>query len=135
MKYVLGSLLLISGAIAMPTAAQQAADPECSAAATQATGYTPGTESGPDGSRVAGAARGAAAGAAVGAVQNNQYDNAPGGLQDANREDKAKSGAAAGMAVAGSRNRQDRRGDRRSEDDWQKSYDACVAQKGSAPPQ
>jgi hypothetical protein len=65
-------------------------------------------------------------------VQNNQYDNASGALKDANREDKAKSGAAAGMAVAGSRNRQDRRGDRRSEDDWQKSYNACVAAK---PPQ
>jgi hypothetical protein len=53
-------------------------------------------------------------------------------LKDANREDKAKSGAAVGMAAAGSRNRQDRRQDRRGADAWQESYDACLAQK---PPQ
>ena len=132
MKYAIGFSFLLAGTTAFPSAAQQPLDANCSAAATQATGYTPSADSGPDGSRVRGAARGAAAGAAAGAVQNNQYDNAPDALKDANREDKAKSGAAAGMAVAGSRNRQDRRQDRKSEDDWQKSYDACVAAK---PPQ
>jgi hypothetical protein len=70
----------------------------------------------------------------VGAVQGNQYDNASGRMKDANQENKAKSGAAAGMAVAGSQNRQGRREGRRDEDAWQKSYDSCVAQKGSAPP-
>jgi len=127
MKYAIGFSFLLAGTTAFPSAAQQPLDANCSAAATQATGYTPSADSGPDGSRVRGAARGAAAGAAAGAVQNNQYDNAPDALKDANREDKAKSGAAAGMAVAGSRNRQDRRGDRRSEDAWQKSYDACLS--------
>lgn len=112
--------------MAVPAIAQQTPEVQCSTAATQATGYTPGTSSGPDDSRVAGAARGAAAGAVVGGVQNNQYDNAPDALGDANREDKAKSGAAVGMAAAGSRNRQDRRQDRQSEDAWQKSYDACM---------
>lgn len=128
MKHALGRLLVIAVAIAVPAIAQDAHDAQCSAAATQATGYTPGADKGPDGSRARGAARGAAAGAAAGAVQNNQYDNAPDALKDANREEKAKSGAAAGMAVAGSRNRQDRRQGRRAEDDWQKSYDACMAQ-------
>src|SRR5438046_4790872 len=69
MRHALGTLLVIAGAIAIPAAAQQPLDADCSAAATQATGYTPGADSGPDGSRVAGAAKGAAAGAAVGAVQ------------------------------------------------------------------
>ena len=135
MKHVLGSLLAIGGAIAFPVAAQQPIDADCSTAATQATGYTPGADTGPQaGGRVRGAAKGAAAGAAVGAVQGNQYDNASGRMKDANQENKAKSGAAAGMAVAGSRNRQDRREGRSDEDAWQKSYDSCVAQKGSAPP-
>jgi hypothetical protein len=87
--------------MAVPAIAQQTPEAQCSTAATQATGYTPGTSSGPDGSRVAGAARGAAAGAVVGGVQNNQYDNAPDALGDANREDKAKSGpASSGSASA-----------------------------------
>ena len=107
--------------------------PACNTAATQATGYTPGTSSssGPDGSRVAGAAKGAAAGAVVGGAQGNRYDNAPDGLQDQHRENQAKSGAAAGMVVAGSRNRRDRRDERRTDADqqgaWQASYDACMA--------
>jgi len=128
MKHALGSLSAIAIAIGVPAVAQETPEAQCSAAATQATGYTPGADQGPDGSRAKGAARGAAAGAAAGAVQNNQYDNSPDALKDANREDKAKSGAAAGVAVAGSRNRQDRREGRRAEDDWQKSYDACLAQ-------
>jgi hypothetical protein len=127
MKHALGCLSALAVAVAVPAVAQDTPEAQCSASATQATGYTPGS-SGPDGSRVAGAAKGAAVGAAAGAVQNNQYDNASGALKDANREDKAKSGAAAGMAVAGSRNRQDRRQDRKSEDAWKQSYDACMAQ-------
>lgn len=129
MKLALGSLSAIAVATAVPAIAQDTPEAQCSAAATQATGYTPGVDTGPDGSRARGAARGAAAGAAAGAVQNNQYDNAPDALKDANREEKAKSGAAAGMAVAGSRNRQDRRQGRRAEGDWQKSYDACMTQQ------
>jgi len=135
MKHALGSLLVIAGAITFPVAAQQPLDADCSATATQATGYTPGAATGPQaGGRVSGAAKGAAAGAAVGAVQGNQYDNAPGALKDANQENKAKSGAAVGMAAAGSRNRQERRAGRQDQDAWQKSYDACMAQKGSAAP-
>lgn len=119
------------GRVRFSLAAQQPLDADCSAAATQATGYTPGADTGPQaGGRVSGAAKGAAAGAAVGAVQGNQYDNASGRVQDANQENKAKNGAAAGMAVAGSRNRQDRRQGRQDQDAWQKSYDGCVAQKG-----
>ena len=115
--------------------AQAPADAQCSASATQATGYTPGqaTTSGPDGDRLAGAARGAAAGAVVGEVQGDRYDNAPGAMKDEHRENQAKSGAAAGVAVAGSRNRQERRGDRRDSGDqqaaWQSSYDTCMAGK------
>jgi hypothetical protein len=52
-------------------------------------------------------------------------------MHDKHREDQAKSGAAAGVAVAGSRNRQERRGERKASDDkqaaWQSSYDACIA--------
>jgi hypothetical protein len=119
--------------VAVPAVAQEPSDAQCSTSATQATGYTPGapTTSGPDGDRLAGAAKGAAVGAAVGGAQGNQYENAPDAMQDKHREDQAKSGAAAGMAVAGSRNRQERRGERRSADDqkaaWQSSYDACMA--------
>src|SRR5690349_1077709 len=68
MKYALGSLFVVAGTLAAPTAAQQPLDATCSASATQASGYTPGTDAGPDGSRARGAARGAAAGAAAGAV-------------------------------------------------------------------
>jgi hypothetical protein len=89
MKYGLCTLLVLAGAIAVPTAAQQATDADCSATATQATGYTPGASTGPDGGRIRGAAKGAAAGAAVGAVQGNQYDNASGALKDANQQNKA----------------------------------------------
>jgi hypothetical protein len=131
MKHSYGILLVVAGAFAFPLAAQQPVDADCSAAATQATRYTPGGDTGPQGGgRVSGAAKGAAAGAAVGAVQGNQYDNASGRVKEANQEQKAKNGAAAGMAVAGSRNRQDRREGRQDQEAWQKSYDACAAQKG-----
>ena len=77
-----------------------------------------------------GAAKGAAVGAVVGGAQGNRYDDAPEAMQDKHRENQAKSGAA-GVAVAGSRNRQERRGQRRSDDSnqaaWQSSYDACMA--------
>jgi hypothetical protein len=39
MKYALGSLFVVAGALAGPTAAQQPLDATCSASATQATGY------------------------------------------------------------------------------------------------
>jgi hypothetical protein len=133
MKSAIRRLVLILSVIPLPGAVNaQATDAQCSASATQATGYTPGqsTSSGPDGDRLAGAAKGAAAGAVVGGAQGNQYDNAPDAMQDKHRENQAKSGAAAGMAVAGSRNRQERRGERRSADEqkaaWQNSYDACM---------
>jgi hypothetical protein len=134
MKYPIPQLVVMFSAIAVPAAVQaQTAEANCSASATTATGYTPGqsSTSGPDGDRLAGAAKGAAAGAVVGGAQGNQYENAPDAMQDKHREDQAKSGAAAGMAVAGSRNRQERRGERKSADEqqaaWQSSYDACLA--------
>ena len=136
MKCPISYLILTMSVIAVPAAVHaQSTDSQCSASATQATGYTPGQSSlsGPDGDRLAGAAKGAAAGAVVGGAQGNQYDNAPDAMQDQHRQNQAKSGAAAGMAVAGSRNRQERRGERRSADEqkaaWQSSYDACVAAK------
>lgn len=134
MKCLIPNLIVTLSVIALPATLQaQTAEANCSASATTATGYTPGqsSSSGPDGDRLAGAAKGAAAGAVVGGAQGNQYDNAPDAMQDKHREDQAKSGAAAGMAVAGSRNRQERRGERKSADDqqaaWQSSYDACMA--------
>ena len=127
-------LMMTIGILAVPGTVHAQTDPTCSSQATAATGYTPGqpTTSGPDGDRVAGAAKGAAAGAVVGEVQG---DNSRGtdNMKDEHRENQAKSGAAAGMAVAGSRNRQERRGERRTSEDqqaaWQSSYDACVASK------
>jgi hypothetical protein len=133
MKHALRNLLAIASVIAVPTLAQQPLDAQCSASATQATGYTPGTQTGPNGSRMRGAAAGAAAGATVGAVQNNRYDNAPQAMKDEHRHDQARAGAAAGMVAGGSRQRQDRRQNRRSEDAWQQSYDACLQQRSSAP--
>jgi hypothetical protein len=135
MTRVILHLTMTLGLISVPVSAQTSSDAQCSASATQATGYTPGqaTSSGPDGDRLAGAARGAAAGAVVGEAQGNSYDRAPEGLQQQHREDQAKTGAAAGMAVAGSRNRQERRSERSSAADlqvaWQSSYDACIASK------
>jgi hypothetical protein len=136
MKCPVPQLVVILSAVAVPAMVHaQPTDAQCSASATQATGYTPGqsSTSGPDGDRLAGAAKGAAAGAVVGGAQGNQYGNAPDAVQDKHRENQAKSGAAAGMAVAGSRNRQERRGERRSADDqkaaWQSSYDTCMAAK------
>jgi hypothetical protein len=133
MKHPLRNLLAIASMIAVPALAQQPLDTQCSASATQATGYTPGTQTAPNGSRMRGAAAGAAAGATVGAVQNNQYDNAPQAMKDEHRHDQARAGAAAGMVAGGSRHRQDRRQNRRSEDAWQQSYNACLQQRGSAP--
>ncbi|MCJ8159114.1 hypothetical protein [Sphingomonas sp. LaA6.9] len=135
MKYRIPCLIVILNMFILPAAAQEpstTADAQCRTTATQATGYTPSatTAPGPDGSRVAGAAKGAAAGAVVGGVQGNRYDNAPDALQDEHRENQAKSGAAAGVVVAGSRNRQERRGERKTADKqtaWQSSYDACMA--------
>jgi hypothetical protein len=130
MKKLPRTVLVIASVIAVPAVAQQPLDAQCSATATQATGYTPGTETGPSGNRVRGAAAGAAAGAVVGGAQGNQYDNAPDAMKDAHRQDQARSGAAAGMVVGGSRNRQERRQNRNSEDAWQKSYSACLQQQG-----
>jgi hypothetical protein len=134
MKRSIRSIALTMSVIAaaIATQAQTADDATCRSSATQSTGYTPGqaTTSGPDGSRVAGAAKGAAVGAVVGGVQNNQYDNAPDALKDEHRGNQAQSGAAAGVVVAGSRNRRERRDERRTTGDqeaaWQTSYNACM---------
>lgn len=128
----LRATLLLVGIISLSTSAQAADDAQCRATATQATGYTPGSSSpsGPDGDRLAGAAKGAAAGAVVGGAQANQHGNAPDAMQDQHRNNQAKNGAAAGMAVAGSRDRRDRRDERRSTADneaaWKSSYDTCM---------
>ena len=132
MKLLISIFAAAMSATAATAWAQAPVDAQCSASATQATGYTPGqaATSGPDGDRLAGAARGAAAGAVVGEVQGDNYGRAPDAMKDEHRENQAKSGAAAGMAVAGSRNRQERRGERRTSADqqaaWQQSYDACM---------
>ena len=41
MNYALGSILVITAAIAVPSAAQTETDADCSTSATAATGYTP----------------------------------------------------------------------------------------------
>jgi len=134
MKISLCSLVAVATLIALPTAAQSMADDAtCRTTATSATGYTPPPPDNTVGAGRAGAAvKGAAAGAVVGGAQGNQYENAPDAVQDKHRENQAKSGAAAGVAVAGSRNRRDRRDERRSGDEaaaWQASYDGCMAGK------
>ena len=134
MKQSFGYILVMAGVMATPAIAQQPIDAQCSASATQATGYTPGADSGPSGNRVRGAALGAAAGATVGAVQNNRYPNAPDAMKDQHRHNQASAGAAAGVVAGGSRNRQDRRQDRQKEDAWQQSYNACMQQQGASPP-
>lgn len=132
MKPSLRTLLVFACVLGIPTSVDAADDAQCRASATQATGYTPGSSapSGPDGDRLAGAAKGAAAGAAVGGAQANQYANAPDALQNQHRENQAETGAKAGMAVAGSRNRRERRDERRTAADgeaaWKTSYDACM---------
>ena len=133
MKSSMKTGLALLGMVAIGSPALAADDAQCRAEATTATGYTPGSSapSGPDGDRLAGAAKGAAAGAVVGGAQANQYGNASDAAQDKHRDNQAKSGAAAGVAVAGSRNRRDRRDERRSASDneaaWKSSYDACMA--------
>lgn len=134
MKNSICGLVAVMALMALPTPAQASADDAtCRASATSATGYTPPPPDDTVGAGRAGAAvKGAAAGAAVGGAQGNQYENAPDALQDKHREDQAKTGAAAGVAVAGSRNRRDRRDERRSEDEaaaWKASYDACMTGK------
>ena len=133
MKPTLQACMLLVGVLGVSASSQAADDAQCRAEATTATGYTPGSSapSGPDGDRLAGAAKGAAAGAVVGGAQANQYGNASDAAQDKHRNNQAKSGAAAGVAVAGSRNRRDRRDERRSaaenEAAWKTAYDACMA--------
>ena len=137
MNYSIRTVVIMMSVLAVPATALAADDAQCRAAASQATGYTPGAPPQPvaDGDRVRGAARGAAAGAVVGGAQANQYDRAPDALQDQHRQNQARSGAAAGVAVAGSRNRQERRSNRRSSGQqqaaWQSSYDACMRNSAS----
>ena len=133
MKYPIPTLAMLLTVTAAPALAEPPTEAQCSASATQATNHTPGqaSTSGPDGDRVAGAAKGAAVGAVVGGAQGSRYDNAPDAVQDKHRGNQASSGAAAGVAIAGSRNRQERRGERKATDDqqaaWQSSYDTCMA--------
>jgi len=129
MKYALGSLFVVAGGIGGPNGSTEPLDATCSASATQATGYTPGTDTGPDASRVAGAAKRAAAGAAFGAVQNNQYDNASGGLKDANRGGQGTFRRGGRHRGGGGAQPAGRRQNRKSEDASQLSYDARLAQK------
>ena len=103
---------LLAGAAAI---AQQPVDSQCSAAATQATGYVPGTSVPPPagGQRV----RGAAAGAVVGGTAGD-----------------AGKGAAAGVVAGGVAKRSQRRRAARTTQAmstaWQNSYNACMQQKG-----
>lgn len=126
-------------------------DAECKNAATQATGFVPGsappaaaTPTGPSGQRLAGAARGAAAGAVVGEVQgNNSW--APEAVRDEHREDQAKTGAALGVMAGGSRTRQQRRQAMQAQQsatqqhaaaqtNWQSNYKSCLTQRGYSVP-
>jgi hypothetical protein len=107
-------LAVTAATIALPATAQQQVDSQCANAATQATGYVPGTASTepPPGQRV----RGAAGGAAIGAIAGD-----------------AGKGAAAGVVAGGVAKRSQRRQNRRADDAkstaWQNSYQACLAQR------
>jgi hypothetical protein len=120
---------------------------ECNNAATQATGFVPGSaappppETGPSGARVRGAARGAAAGAVVGEVQGDRYDNAPDELRDEHTRNQAQAGAAAGVVAGGARARQGRRQANAQHEAateqhaaaqaaWQNSYSSCLQGRG-----
>jgi hypothetical protein len=120
MKILMIGLAGTAAAISLPVAAQQQVDSQCANAATQATGYVPGTASTepPPGQRISGAAGGAAIGAIAG---------------------DAGKGAAAGVVAGGvakrSQRRQNRRADESKNTAWQNSYHACLAQKSSQPHQ
>ena len=88
---------------------------ECAAWATQQTGYNPAYASssvatGPDGSRLRGAARGAAVGAVVGEIAND----------DAGRG--AAAGAAGGAMIGGMRKRQAQRQQQEMQNQTQANY-------------
>lgn len=92
---------------------------ECAAWATQQTGYNPAYASssvptGPDGSRLRGAARGAAVGAVVGEIAND----------DAGRG--AAAGAAGGAMIGGMRKRQARRQQQDYQNQSQANYDRAA---------
>ena len=115
MKYTTATLVVITSMFAFPAnAQQQPLDAQCSSAATQATGYLPGTATPtpPPGQRV----RGAAAGATIGAIGGD-----------------AGKGAAAGVVAGGVAKRHQRREAARDTQSksaaWQNSYNACLQQK------
>ena len=92
---------------------------ECATWATQQTGYNPAyasssVQTGPDGSRVRGAARGAAVGAVVGEIAN---DTAGKG---------AASGAAAGVMIGGMRKRQRQRQQQEQQNQMQATYTRAI---------
>jgi len=117
---------------------------QCQNAASQATGYVPGTttapppvDKSPKGGRAKGAAKGAAGGAIVGAV-NDPYPNLP---NNNNVGSAAGAGAAAGAVAGGMNQRQDRRKSTAEQKKaaeaqgqkataWQNNYAGCLQQRG-----
>jgi hypothetical protein len=93
------------------------------------------TTSTPSGGRVKGAAVGAAAGAAGAQVRGRQhdefYDNVDDDRKQDYRQDRAKETAAAGVVVGGSRQRQDRREQEKTNAATiSTAYTSCLQGKG-----
>ncbi|MFZ4690559.1 MAG: hypothetical protein ACOYLS_15090 [Polymorphobacter sp.] len=123
---------------------------QCQNAASQATGYVPGTAPAapaqtapPVGGRAKGAAKGAAAGAVVGAVDANNHPYAPESVKDDRVGDAAGAGAAAGAVAGGMNQRQDRRKGKAQQQQaasaqqqkataWQNNYAGCLQSRGYA---
>ncbi|RRV04598.1 hypothetical protein EGJ27_22470 [Pseudomonas sp. v388] len=92
------------------------------------------TGSSQSGGRVRGAAKGAVAGATVAEVRGNRdseiYDQLDSDVKQEHRQNQAKDAAVAGVVVGGSRQRQDRREDRRNSTDSASVYSTCMQQRG-----
>jgi len=93
------------------------------------------TTSTPSGGRLKGAAAGAAAGATAAQIRGNQHDEIYDRVDDDRkqdyRQDRAKQTAAAGAVVGGSRQRQERRAQRNSNEAASATaYSSCLQGKG-----
>lgn len=104
---------------------------ECNSIAASSTSTT----STPSGGRVKGAVAGAAAGATAAQVRGRQHDEFYDRVDDDNkqdyRQDRAKQTAAAGAVVGGSRQRQERRAqDKTDTANTATAYTSCLQGKG-----
>ncbi|WP_212627505.1 YMGG-like glycine zipper-containing protein [Pseudomonas sp. PP3] len=100
-----------------------------------AASQTASTSSTPSGGRIKGAAAGAAAGATAAQVRGRQHDEFYDRVDDDNkqdyRQDRAKQTAAAGAVVGGSRQRQERRAqDKTNTANTATAYTSCLQGKG-----